>query len=242
MKDTTLLVKTFKRPDILGRLLDSLRDHYPRAHVLVGDDSGESAFEGIKRYGPLEYLTLPLDVGLAAGRNALVDEAETELVVLLDDDFVFTAETQIERLLAFVRAGVYDVMCGAVRQGGKVMHYEGTAEIRDHILYLENIPDDGPCRVDVGFNFFAARREVLADVRWDEVFKLGEHLDFYLRAKQAGVKVGYLARAIMDHLRCPEHTPEYASFRQRRDFYETVFRDKWNLIDVKGTLHRVCRT
>lgn len=46
------------------------------------------------------------------------------------------------------------------------------------------------CRaVDVVANFFIAKTEKIRALRWDGDLKLGEHQDFFLRAKQAGLKV-----------------------------------------------------
>ena len=47
----------------------------------------------------VEYVRLPVDVGAAAGRNALLELVKTPYFVSLEDDFAFTAETQLELLL-----------------------------------------------------------------------------------------------------------------------------------------------
>ena len=44
-------------------------------------------------------------------------------------------------------------------------------------------------RHDIVLNFFVARADALRRVRWDAQLKLGEHQDFFLRARDAGLRV-----------------------------------------------------
>ena len=53
------------------------------------------------------------DVGLSAGRNALLSRVQTPYFLLLDDDFEFTAETKIEKLASVVARGEADLVAGA---------------------------------------------------------------------------------------------------------------------------------
>src|SRR5262245_33086750 len=90
----TAIVKTFERPRSLDRLVRSIRRRYRDLRVLVGDDS-------MTPYPrtDVEYVRLPVDVGVAAGRNALLELVQTPYFVSLDDDFAFTEETDLELLL-----------------------------------------------------------------------------------------------------------------------------------------------
>lgn len=86
----TFIIHTFKRPDCLSRLLESIKEYYPNTPVIVYDDS-------------------EFDRGLSWGRNHLVSQVKTKYFLLLDDDFVFTNETKIERLVEKAEQG-YDIV------------------------------------------------------------------------------------------------------------------------------------
>lgn len=96
--DITLIIKTFERQDTLARLLASIRETDFGGPVLVADDSNTPYRDSIMRdYGDLidEYLCLPFNVGLSAGRNALLSRVETPYFVLNDDDFVYGPHTDL---------------------------------------------------------------------------------------------------------------------------------------------------
>jgi glycosyltransferase involved in cell wall biosynthesis len=98
LNDVTLLIKTFERPKALMRLLSSIADRYPQCPVLIADDSRTpTRDEVLRQYGTQiqEYVTLPFDSGLSAGRNALLERVETEYFVLNDDDFVYGPEADL---------------------------------------------------------------------------------------------------------------------------------------------------
>src|SRR5687767_12109794 len=90
----TAIVKTFERPRSLDRLVRSIRRYYPRLRVIVGDDS-------VTAYprSDVDYVRLPVDVGVAAGRNAILELVDTPYFLTLDDDIAFTPQTRIEKLV-----------------------------------------------------------------------------------------------------------------------------------------------
>jgi glycosyltransferase involved in cell wall biosynthesis len=85
--DVTFLVKTHERPQCLRKLLLSLRTQFPRTRVIVADDGRVSLRHRLDDE-LLTLLTLPYDVGLSAGRNAMLERVETKYFITLDDDFV----------------------------------------------------------------------------------------------------------------------------------------------------------
>lgn len=85
--DVTFLVKTHERPQCLRKLLLSLRTQFPRTRVIIADD-GRVSLRHQLNDELVTVLTLPYDVGLSAGRNALLERVETTYFVTLDDDFV----------------------------------------------------------------------------------------------------------------------------------------------------------
>ncbi|HEY2826961.1 MAG TPA: glycosyltransferase, partial [Pirellulales bacterium] len=107
LSQTTAIIKTFQRPKDLDRLIRSMRRYYPQLQILVGDDG----FEPSPRTD-VGYLRLPEDIGLSAGRNALLDRVQTPYFLLLDDDWQFIRKTQIEKLTQLVDEGELDIAAG----------------------------------------------------------------------------------------------------------------------------------
>jgi len=106
LNDVTLLIKTFERPYCLQTLLGSYRRLYQTmgwvCPILIADDSQAPYKTRIEaEFGDLvtDYICLPFNVGLSAGRNTLLDRVETPYFLLCDDDFIFDKRAN----LAFMR-------------------------------------------------------------------------------------------------------------------------------------------
>ena len=79
--------------------------------------------------------------------------------------------------------------------------------------------------MQIVLNFLAARTQVLRDNPWDNELKMGEHEDFFWRARQAGVQVGYCPQAVALHMKDP--TPShYTEHRNRSGIYQAKAREK----------------
>ena len=194
----TAIIKTFERPGWLDRMIRSIRRYYPDLPILVADDS----FEPVPR-DDVGYLRLPPDVGISAGRNALLARVETPYFLLLDDDFEFTRRTRIERLLRVVRetslplAGGHVVRCKRriVRVRRPTPPYYGMIEREGDILAIRPgcRRDEGEYLVcDLVSNFFVARTDVVRAMGgWDEELKLNEHGPFFVELHGRGHEVAF---------------------------------------------------
>jgi glycosyltransferase involved in cell wall biosynthesis len=186
----TFCVTTFERPGLAQRCTNSIRERYPDAPVLVADNS-----ETAGRVDGADVFPLPFDCGISACRNALLDLAETPLVMFCDDDFVLTDESDVD---ALIPVGGVDLVAGMVlRPGETEAHYEGRLIIEDRVLrYVEGPHRDG--WFDIVFNWFVADTDAVRQVRWDPLLKLAEHTDFFLRARGV-LKVGYNPDVSVSH-------------------------------------------
>lgn len=152
MKDITFIIHTFKRPDSLQLLMDSIDKFYPDVETLVYDDSEH-------------------DNGLSYGRNLLVGMVDTKFFLLLDDDFVFFENTKIEKLKTLILKG-YDIVGGSLVNNGVKSHYEGTYDLSEGVLsYIPSTEEP----LDFVYNFFLGRTETFRKYKWDEDLKLAEH-------------------------------------------------------------------
>ena len=192
----TVMVKTTGRIAKVFELLQSLRVRYPTVSVVAADD-GEHAghSRNLARDPHFAYLALPFDVGLSAGRNAMLDRVATPYVLTLDDDFTLDGASVIEALLHTVAAGHADLAAGRnpVDEDRYGFEFSGLLEVNSTTLALVpghrgRIGTGSSCcrRVDIVPNLFLARTARLRTLRWDPALKLGEHEDFFLRAQRAG--------------------------------------------------------
>ena len=239
MKDLTFIIKTLLRPESLACLLRGLRRQYPDVPVLVADDAKDrgpartvcNAFHAI--HVPLGY-----DAGLSAGRNAMVDLVETDYLCTMDDDFVFTNATDIEKLLSLARSPIFQLATGTVLQMGTEVHFEGRLWIQDRTMHLRSLRArrGKPIPVDIGWNFFVAETAKVREVRWDDRLKICEHHDFFIRWRQAGYRCVYHPGVIIDHR--PETNPQYSELRHGRNHeYWALMQEKHGFQEVKGNLY-----
>jgi (N-acetylneuraminyl)-galactosylglucosylceramide N-acetylgalactosaminyltransferase len=223
-------VKTFERPHLLRRLLDSLFAYYPAASVYVADDSQRPA--DLTEWSSVVSVPLPYDAGLSAGRNAIIDRSHEPLLLFLDDDFIFTADTRVERFVAFLDVHPWcGIVTGTTVVNGVPERYEGTFAIEDggrrlRLVPLDNVPAAGGyAEVHYGINFLLARREVFGLARWDPALKLSEHLPFFLAAHHAGVRIAYLPEVRINHGKEATRS-QYMSYRSRAPFFLLRFMEK----------------
>lgn len=91
--DCTLVVPTFRRPDVMVRLLETLRDLCDApGEVVVVDGSPDSATEqAVRRWSdsralPFDLLWVGSPAGLTLQRNVGIDVSHQQFVFFLDDD------------------------------------------------------------------------------------------------------------------------------------------------------------
>jgi hypothetical protein len=179
----TAIVKTFERPRLLARLLSSLARCFPGLPVIVADDSRcPRTWPGVRT------LSLAYDSGVSAGRQAALEQVQTELTWVLDDDFIVHSGTQLERVVSTLRAQPrLDILGGQVvdlpllrRRGSPRDPIYPTS--RAPLLPLGTLL--GSAEVcDKVPNFFVGRTQRLRLVGWDARLRRVEHADFFTRAR-----------------------------------------------------------
>ncbi|XP_034046565.1 beta-1,4 N-acetylgalactosaminyltransferase 2-like isoform X2 [Thalassophryne amazonica] len=128
----TIVTKTFLRYTQLNVLLKSIRHFYSNIKVIVADDSFKP--QNITGDGILHYIMPPAQ-GWFAGRNLAVSQVTTKYFLWVDDDFEFTENTKIEKLVEVMEANPeLDVVGGSVQ--GNQFYFS--------LLYNEG-DEDGGC-------------------------------------------------------------------------------------------------
>jgi GT2 family glycosyltransferase len=221
LSQTTAIIKTFQRPKDLDRLIRSIRRYYPKLQILVGDDG----FEPSPR-SDVGYLRLPEDIGLSAGRNALLEHVQTPYFLLLDDDFEFFRKTKIDKLIKLVDQNELDIAAGSsakikikllILRRRKVKPYYGLFNFRDNQLRLVRGGQDkgkGYLLCDITNNFFVARTDKIRALGgWDPELHLNEHEEFFVRAWRQGLRVGHRSDVVVLHW--ASRPTGYLKFRNR---------------------------
>lgn len=239
-RDLTVVIKTFDRPNLLRHLLRTLRQSYPDLPVVVVDD-GRRPFEPRHADRHTRLIRTEFDIGLSAGRNRGVAEVDTPYTFILDDDFAFTSESDLARLLGPVAAGDFAI-CGSrmLNFGSMEICYHGIFEHgngRLRLLHGNNrgVRDGWPV-LDYCHNIFCARTELLRQHGWDERLKVHEHWEFFLRLQRTiGADVTIAADTGFAHF--PIRNRNYKRFRNLRDHFEDLALQLSGLqsIDIVGT-------
>jgi len=258
LPDVTVGIKAFMRQDSLRDTLESLLPFDLHA-VVVADDSGIDAdrralYDEMAAKLPLTVIEPPTDSGVAVGRNRIFDACKSAYLLLLDDDHV--VPDNVGLLCDILRArpelgGVAGTWlewgvpcsgaCNLYRVGAWIYRDTGprpeTATLADgtRVIYYDSIPLSAMFRADA-----------LADVRWDEAFKIGKaHMDFFLQHKHLGKwRFAITPRVVFGHYPATRGTKPagreadaaYARMRRGQDRLQrslTHLKRKWG---VRGTV------
>ncbi|XP_061470682.1 beta-1,4 N-acetylgalactosaminyltransferase 1 isoform X2 [Rhineura floridana] len=224
----TIATKTFLRYDKLQALINSIRKFYPTVPIIIADDSQTP--EHVQ--GPhIEQYFMPFGKGWFAGRNLAISQVTTKYVLWVDDDFIFTPRTKVEKLVDVLEKTTLDLVGGAVRE---ITSY--TATYRQQIS-VQAGSEDGDClRIRQGYhhiiegfpdcvvtdgviNFFLARTEKVLQVGFDPRLKRVAHLEFFIDGLGI-LHVGSCSDVVVDHaskIKLPwlktESEKQYGKFR-----------------------------
>lgn len=224
-------------------LVRSIRIHSPRLRVLLGNDGpklvGSHPFVHDDPY--TEEVELPKRSGISFGRNFMVNLTRTRYFMLLDDDHLLDVTTNLTVLFEGIKNDKYDMVGLRVRNLPGIDEFERSRilipryvakvqSLKERILTLcvwneNNGPSiygiTHPIPVDVLHNAFIGRTDVLRKHPWRNELKVNEHMTFFLDAKDAGVKVGYLPSVFVHH-RSRDYSDCYNRIRYREEEYEKL--------------------
>lgn len=238
-----ILIKTINRPASLEKLLFSIVEFYPHATILVGDDAkkfdktyyvklwDKMIKKGFKNK-PTAF-NLPFDIGLSAGRNFLAAKSNAKYKLFVDDDFVFTKDTKIEKMLELAQMDDSIGVVGGLlfNENGREAHFEANLSKDDRDLVMTDISRDYKTyknieyqNADIVLNFALVKHEVLQDMLWDDNIKImGEHTDFFWRLKKRGkYRVIYTPEVSAQHIK-DLSVKSYKELRSRKEFLKLLF-------------------
>lgn len=209
----------------------------------------------------IHYLELPYDTGTAEGRNVMLKLVQTPYFLLCDDDFVFDKRTRIPLMLKKLSDFNLDILGGVFRQHNRktrvgkyllqlnkflnsfdwtlpsyqIYEYHAGLSVEKDRISLFPITYKNPVTVcDLTHNFFLARTDkVKAFGGWNPKLKGGEHQNFFIRAKIAGLKVGTTRRCGVIHDQWTENSDLYNNLRKRGGEYQMIALEEFGVKSIE---------
>lgn len=222
----TLNIKTFERPDCLAKLVKSIRQYYPKIRIIVVDDSrNPKLLEGI------DHLTMPFYSGSSAGRNLALSKVDTEYFVTLDDDFLFSSQTQLQKWVDILDNVDVDIIAGNVDS----RRFEGLIDLSDNQCRLikGSRGQEGDLHLyDVVLQFWMGRTDKIRNLGgWDSDFKTQDHKIFFAR-HLGKLKIAHCHGVFVHHNR--RMPKEYVNFRhgQGQEKFLGLMMEKLNVNSI----------
>ncbi|KAK44834.1 hypothetical protein BG58_22780 [Caballeronia jiangsuensis] len=252
----TLVFATIARPHCVQRLVRSVRQKYPRMKIVVGDQGlPERTLSSFYEKNKVKAVFLPHDAGVSRARNAAVAQVDTEFVLLADDDFIISPETDIsiplsildqDRGVDIIGGLLYDIYGDIDFKKGHVRRWERMFFAdRDKELFValpmdmffpieKKVRGRSYFTCDAVMNWALMRTEIFQrGAKWDERYTCnGEHEDFYLNIKtNTDIKVAYCSDFVAFH-----HHPRDFNYFDKRERQEgwARFGEKWGFTQYQN--------
>lgn len=244
VNNISVIIKTFQRPKTVNRTIKSIRRFYPDIPIFVSDDSQEPTIIEDK---DVKFYQLPFDSGVSKGRNLLVSKIETDFVFVMDDDVCFTRKTNLEKIQEILEKYNFDILgCNFFDRSmskkelfrRKLVDFNGNLELENGVLkYLKSFHEKNNEYIscDLILQVFLAKTESIKLIGgWDDNLKTGEHADFFIRAKDVGLKVGYTPLAEVEHspIKRERFSDNYKPFRTRIPEFRKIWLAKHGIQKV----------
>jgi len=241
MDNLTAIVICFMRTQYTIDCIKSLRETYPDIKIIVGEQvevsPDKDVVDACEKYHAT-YVCLPWDCGVGSSRNMLINFAETDYILVGDDDFLYDNNARVVQMLTFIKDTDFDLIGGRIVEKGSIRNYQGHIEIGND--YIKTTPIQNPEIVkgfnhtsglryeecDLTFNFFIIKKSTAQECPWDNVIKVAyEHHHFFIGLKKAGKKVAFSPDPIVKH-KFQDYltTQKYKEHRLRRQDKEYYFK------------------
>jgi glycosyltransferase involved in cell wall biosynthesis len=236
--EMSIIITTFDRPNLLRALLNSIAKQGGKpAYLIHVIDSGIVPVGESNR----EYTYTRIgNAGISVARNAGVSVCTTPYFLLLEDDFLFTEETDLLRLYKRVVLHGDDICGGSVKWFGQTQNSTYIMSIEDRILHKLRVPipaeydSQYPVAIPVSMvpNFFIGKKRSVANSPWDGTFRTQEHEDFFLTAHSNRLRVTWVPSCSLQH-----RSVKSSQYKQMRNNLAPVMlkalKDKWSIDDIR---------
>ena len=177
--NVTFIYKSFNRQRQARRLYRSIHRYYPKARILIADDSKDPL-----QIDGAEIIHLPFNSGLSKGLIAALERVETPFVMRMDDDFLLTPHSNIHEQLTYLQTHPEVDLVGIHASS----HPERDAEtcrkikMKKELMIPAGTVIDGRDVVYKTPNIFLARTDKVRMVGYDPNIRMIDHHEFFYRA------------------------------------------------------------
>jgi len=228
----TVVAHCAERCHLLDRLGSSFREIYTRIPIVVTCECAEEdhcpgpVFNSHARIAGMTVVSVPYDFGLSRGKSLLLKHTTTELVLVLDDDFVHAFHSCLECMVWRMRSRYhslwrpFDIVGFPVLEDERLFGaFRGKLRVASHQLFLEpmieQITPDGCIRVDICPMVFLGRTARLQTFKFQQDLSVGEHEQFFYSNQYFGLQVAVCFDSSYPHFRVNTMSPGYVKRRER---------------------------
>ncbi len=203
MDRVTAIVATHERQKALSEMVDSFHQYYPQLKIIAVDSSRE-----VNVRNDIVHILDADNPGISVKRNKALSQVSTPLFLLLDDDYICTDQTDIQKLIARIQQGNTIVWGQIHNVWSEQYDFHGYYTImRDTLYHFVDRKNPVTQRYDTMFNFFVWKTDTIRAIGWwDEKLQYArEHDDFFLTMKQKKLPVAYEESVVVDHENYEKH-------------------------------------
>jgi GT2 family glycosyltransferase len=223
-RSLAILICTANRPELLRRCLAAIRDgEMQPTEVLVSDDGrdGQEADAACAEFSGVRYFRGPRR-GLCANRNAVIRQARSDFVSLLDDDAIVSADFVRRAFAIIADLPPRTLVTGRIVEAGRSI----TADNATFLGYFGKPPDGRYDNINLNCNLIP--RSAFAKVTFDETIFYGyEDMDVCTQLRAQGYVIRFNDGIVNTHAP-PRHSVtanrERYSLAERARFYTSVKR------------------
>jgi len=247
MEEVTVVVINFNGEQHLDECLRSVRaaDGPIREVILVDDCSTDDSVAFVQKQFPwVRVIKLSQNQGPSVARNTGIDSAQTQWVLLLDNDIVVD-KTWLTPLLETMRDREEVIACSSrivtyenpeiIGEDGLEAHYVGMPTRRNPGRLKSEIPEAGAQEVGslAGISIMVSKERMQKAAYFDpDFFYSFEDMDFCLRNRMLGYRCMVVPQSIVYHKYITGGvtglSDSQSGYPARRAYY--VFRNRWYII------------
>eukprot|EP00928_Gymnodinium_smaydae_P052620 TRINITY_DN3663_c0_g2_i2.p1 TRINITY_DN3663_c0_g2~~TRINITY_DN3663_c0_g2_i2.p1 ORF type:complete len:1136 (+),score=204.34 TRINITY_DN3663_c0_g2_i2:476-3409(+) len=228
----TVIAHCAERCHLLDRLATSFREVYGQLPIAATCECGEAEDCPEPRAAPhksipgMTLVTVPYDFGLSRGKSLLLAAANTEFVLVLDDDFVFSFHSCLECMLWRMRSRhhsqwrPFDILGFPILEDERMFGaFRGQLRVTNRQLFVEPFVEqttpDGCVRVDICPMVFLARTARIRLFKFQQDLQVGEHEQFFYSNAHFGAQVAVCFDSSFPHFRVNTMSAGYVKRRER---------------------------
>ena len=183
-QNVTFLYKSFERHKQAKRLYKCLRRYYPKARIVIADDSKVPLVIEQEDLN-LTILHLPFNSGLSKGLTEGLKRVTTNYVMRLDDDELLTPKTKVHEQLKYLQKNREVDLVGfqvTHLNGKRLINHYRNIRLNKELKIPAGTVIDGKEVIYKPANVYLARTESLRKIGYDANIRMIDHHEFFSRA------------------------------------------------------------